>query len=339
MDAALQSFADWMNGSGSWSFAVACGMVAASAPLVVLIHELGHAAVGLARTEGLVTVRVGRAPGRWRARLGRLELELSPTFARNAPSGLATAYARRDRGTVILSALAGPFAEALAGAAILLVGVRLQLVIVEIAGVFWIVHALRNLVPLTRNGFSTDGAHLVAALRSADSRQGDPFERALEDTTSRWLVQFSAAKASVQTPRRMLLLGGAPVTLGHDPADRGPVSLGLWRLAYAGWCWREVERGDPRRIREAVLDALHVATVSGVVEPELTGRATWALAAGPTELGLASPGADDDERRRFLEAAFVRLPESLRLPSITEEHQRYAFRYGVALHDVERVRS
>jgi hypothetical protein len=88
-----------------------------------------------------------------------------------------------------------------------------------------------------------------------------------------------------------------------------------------------------------VLDAVHSATTAGAVEPNLTGLATRALATGTTDLGLASPGADDNERTRFLDTAFLRLPAAVRLPSIPEAQQRFAFRYGVALRDIERVRS
>ena len=56
-------------------------------PLLVLVHELGHAAVGLAATDGLVSVRVGRTPGWFRGRVGRLAFELSPLPVRDAPHG------------------------------------------------------------------------------------------------------------------------------------------------------------------------------------------------------------------------------------------------------------
>src|SRR3954470_15305589 len=91
-------------------------------PLLVLVHELGHAVVGLARTEGLVTVNVGRAPAVWRARVGRLALELSPFPARNGPAGFARIYARYGAGTCVALALAGPVAEACAATGILLAG-------------------------------------------------------------------------------------------------------------------------------------------------------------------------------------------------------------------------
>jgi len=56
------------------------------------------------------------------------------------------------------------------------------------------------------------------------------------------------------------------------------------------------------------------------------------------ELGLASPGADDAERKAFLAAAFRRIPAELRPATIPETQQQFSFRYGVALHDVERAR-
>jgi len=341
MDRGLQTFSDSMNGSGVWSLLVACVLVASSVPIVILIHELGHAAVGLIRTEGLVAVQVGRTPARWRTRLGRLQLDFNPVPARNSSAGLAKVYAQAGVGTQVALLLAGPLAEAAAGALILAVGARLDLTLVEIVGGFWILDAVRNLVPQTKNGHTSDGARLLAVLRKAGTESRvptDSLERTLVDTFSRWVVQFSAAKGSVQTPRRMALLGGAPVARGHAPNDRSDLAVSIWRLAYAGWCWREVERGDFGRIRDAVLDAVHTATITGAVEPNLTSLATRTLVAGTTELALACPGADDDERRRFFDNAFLQIPATVRLPSIPEAQQRFAFRYGIALHDVERVR-
>jgi hypothetical protein len=254
MDRGLQFFDGWMNGGGLWPLVFASAFVTLSAPVVVLIHELGHAAVGLIRTEGLVAVRVGRRPARWRARLGRLQLELNPLPARSAPAGLANVYARCGVVTQVMLALAGPLAEAAAGALILAVGARLQLVIVEIAGGFWIVDALLNLVPRTHRGYSSDGAHLLAALRKAGRFPFEPagsLEGSLADTLSRWVVQFSAAKGSVQTPRRMQLLGGAPIAcLSGAWRTRGGVgarSSAATRAASAKRCSMRCTR---RRRRE-----------------------------------------------------------------------------------------
>jgi hypothetical protein len=342
MDRGLQSFNDWMNSGASWSLLVAILL----APVFVLIHEVGHATVGLIQTEGLVAVRVGRVPARWQARVGRLRLEINPLPARNMPAGLAMVYARCGVGTRVMLGLAGPFAQAVAAALVMIVGARMNVAGLEVVGGLGIIDALLNLVPREWRGFRSDGAYILDALRHAgvasrdalDGSTAEPFKRALADTYSRWFVLFTDSKAQVRTPRRAQLLGGAPVALGHRLDDRSAVALGLWRLAFAGWCWREVERGEPDRVREAALDAVHVATLTGALEPDLTARAARNLATGSTELGLASPGADDAERARFLAAAFMQMPADLRIPVIPEAQQRFAFGYGVALRDIERAR-
>jgi hypothetical protein len=167
MDAALQAFNDLMNGGGSWSLLVGAVAALLAAPLLVLIHELGHATVGLLRTEGLVSVRVGRAPALWRFRAGRLRLELNPMPARNGPAGLATVYARFGVGTKVALALAGPFAQAVAALAIALVGARMGSTIVEVVGGLGIAEALLNLVPRERKGLRSDGTYLLDALRGS----------------------------------------------------------------------------------------------------------------------------------------------------------------------------
>lgn len=347
VDRLLQGFNDWMNGGGTLILIAGCVTAALLAPALVLVHELGHATVGLVRTEGLVKVRVGRSPARWRLRLGRLDLELNPVPARNAPAGLAMMYARFGVGTKVALALAGPLAQAGAAGLVLLFGLHEHSTLLATVGVLWLIEAALNLVPRERNGLRSDGAYLLDALRGAraaprvalNGSTTAPFMQSLADTYSRWLVLFSDPNSAVKTARRARLLGGAPVALGYGPDDQSTIPLGLWRLAFAGWCWREVEHGEPERLREVALDAVHTATRSGAFEPNLTALAARSLATSAAELGLASPGANDAERKAFLAAAFRQVPTALRPAVIPEQQQRFAFRYGVALHDVERAHS
>jgi len=246
VDRFLQAFDDWMNGGGVLMFIAGAAVATVCAPVLVLVHELGHATVGLLRTEGLVRVRVGRSPARWRLRVGRLELELNPLPARNAPAGLAMVYARSGAGTKAALALAGPFAEAGAAGVVLLLGLHERVLFLQILGVLGLVDAVLNLVPRERHGLRSDGAHLLDALRNTrevshpalNGSTTAPFMQSLADTYSRWLVLFSRPTSDVRTARLGQLLGGAPIALGYEPGDRSAVPLGLWRLSFAGWCWR-----------------------------------------------------------------------------------------------------
>jgi hypothetical protein len=341
----LQAFSDWMDSGGAGRLAFASGLAALGAPMLVLVHELGHAAVGLARTEGLVAVRVGASPARWRLRVGRLQLELNPRPARNAPAGLALIHARLGVGTKVALALAGPLAEASAAVLLIGAGAKLHLLALTVVGVLGAADALANLVPVARLGHRSDGRYLLDALSAGRDPRTQPergpdteaFVQGLADAYSRWLVLYTDERSPVRTQRRAELLSGAPAALGHASTDN-PQALGLWQLAFAGWCWRDAERGgDPSRLRDAALDALHRQRVGGALEPALTIRAAHELATGGTDLSLACPGSNDRERSSFLAGGFRNLPSELRSGVITEAHQRFAFSYGVALHDIERA--
>ena len=56
-----------------------------------------------------------------------------------------------------------------------------------------------------------------------------------------------------------------------------------------------------------------------------------------TDLSLGCPGNSDAERQAFLSAAFERLPKPL-ADSVPIGFRTFAWRYGLALHDVERLR-
>jgi hypothetical protein len=328
-----------MNGSDPRRVTVALVVAALLEPLLTLIHELAHATVALTQTEGLVTVRVGRSPAAWRMRLGRLQLALHPRPGRNEPAGLATVYAKLGFGVRIAFFLAGPLAHSAAATAILVLAIHAQSTTFQIVGVLLLVMALRNLVPRERNGHPSDGRRLLDELRNRGAPQPPTsvLEASLAETRTRWWVLFTHIKQIPDWQRLGSLLAAAPTALGYAPEDRSDSHAALCKVAYAGWCWREAERGQPERLRQPVLDAIHAATRTGALEPLLTARAANALAASSTDLSLGCPGDSDAERQAFLSAAFERLPKHL-ADSTPIGFRTFAWRYGLALHDVERAR-
>jgi hypothetical protein len=342
MDGAVRGFASLINGLGS---PLGITLMVLLMPLVTFAHELGHALVGLSRTEGLVTVEVGRKPALWRARSGRLVLALHPVPAFATFEGRAGTYARMSPQDRLVYALAGPMAHAAAALLVILVGLRVHSHAAVCVGLVYLVTAASNLIPFKHSGMRSDGAIALAAwkdrghagARTVHSAATVVVQSELDETAARWLVAFTD-QSNLNTKKRGEALGGAPVALGYAPTDRSPNAVGLWKLAYAGWCWREAERGHYERVREAALDAVHRATVTGAVGPSLTALAARDLAINGTNLGLASPGTDDNARSRFSRTAFERLPANLRTDTVRETQRWFAFRYGIALHDVERAR-
>lgn len=181
MEGWVRAFDSWMN-SGVLVWA---GLAAALlTPALALVHELGHAIVGLASTEGMVDVRVGRTPPRWRGRFGRLRLNISLLPARKAPAGFAKVYALQSRATKAVFILAGPVAHATAGAIVLVGGIATNLEIVTAIGAVIIFAALLNLVPLEHHGFQSDGALLLALVKT---RNSDPIRALDGSSVTPWL--------------------------------------------------------------------------------------------------------------------------------------------------------
>ena len=342
MDGAVRAFASFMNGFGS---PLGITLMVLLMPVVTFAHELGHALVGLSRTEGMVTVEVGRRPALWQARSGRLMLALHPVPAFTTFAGRARTFARMSPRDRLAYALAGPMAHAATALLIILLGLRVHSHPAVCVGLVYLVSAAANLVPIKRAGMRSDGAIVLAAWkdrgrtaeRAANPASTAAVQSEFDETAARWFVAFTD-QSNLNTNRRGDVLGGAPVTLGYAPTDRSATAVGFWKLAFAGWCWREAERGSYERIRQAALDAVHRATVTGAVKPNLTSLAARYLATSGIDLGLASPGTDDTARSRFLRTAFERLPANLRTDTVPETQLWFAFRYGIALHDIERAR-
>jgi hypothetical protein len=220
----------------------------------------------------------------------------------------------------------------------------LSLVVFGLSGM---VLAPVNFAPFTtKSGQRSDGLLILETWRQL--RAGDPSGSStppasqsvteMDATLARWFVFYSDS-ATCGAPRDQIF--GAPAFfLGYATQPAGdPRRDALHRLAHAGWCWREAERGDQRRLREAALDAVHQAPVARAPEPQLTILAARQLLTSKIELGLGSPGDDDEARTLFLAEALRRLPPKLRPGYLPRMHQMFAFRYGVAVHDIERART
>jgi hypothetical protein len=336
VDQALRAFDDWMSsGSLWWLLCLVCALM----PAGWLVHELGHGMVGLLRTEGLVEVSVGRRPPWWRGRFGRLLVSFSPFPATNAPAGLARVHARCGRGTKVALLLAGPITEAGCGVLLLLAGGRGGYLLVQIAGALWILDALANLVPFSRSGQRSDGGQLLDTLRasSTDLRTVTASDDLRAGIYARWLVLITDGQGILRDQRRRALLTGAPWMAGLQRVDGRQAFHALCQSALAGWCWREAEQGDTARLRDDALDALHAAKLTGALEPALSRLAAQNLL-NTVELGLGSPGSDDESRVRLLTDAFAKLPPELRPDTPPCKQQEIAFRYGVAANDIEQAR-
>ena len=68
-------------------------------PLLVLVHELGHALAAVARTTGRVGVYVGREPSMATFRVGRVDFFLHPNLHRAAHSAFVNTASPADDST------------------------------------------------------------------------------------------------------------------------------------------------------------------------------------------------------------------------------------------------
>ena len=163
--------------------------------------------------------------------------------------------------------------------------------------------------------------------------------RELNETLERCRVLFLERTELVRTRQRT---GWISVALNPLYSTRPPSTAemrSLAALAFAGWCWRAAENGEPARLAAAIRRAHAVVQADPSVPQgyELAWTAQRFLADGG-EPGLASPGDTDRARTDFLDAAFIKMHETYGAPAeIDEERSRAAFNHGVALRDVERI--
>jgi hypothetical protein len=123
-----------------------------------------------------------------------------------------------------------------------------------------------------------------------------------------------------------------------SPRARQEVSA-LAALSFGGWCWREAERGDRSRLREAVAAGYAEAEADPrVPDPLVVPWGAWCFLKRGGELAEGSPGPTPERRAAFLHSAAERFFETCGAPvKMAAETARDAFYRGIALNDVERL--
>jgi len=276
-------------------------------PVFVAAHELGHAAVSLVRSDDRVSVVLGRPPGGWRVALGRLDLTLGLNFwSYRKPVGMV-ARVRLDKSSTVACGLAGPLAQAAVSTLLIPIGVATHHAQIGDAGIVGVGFALASLAPFRLAGFRSDGANILQSLR--------------EDSASamrrRWLALFNDVHCTLG-PERGRVIEGVPGAVGHP--GKGADAIAVWKLAFAGWCWRAVEGAPPPRFLGYAHDAWHTARKTVATEPQRMYRAAATLSGWESIAGLDH------------------LPRELQPADIDEDKQHFAFRFGMALYDIERVK-
>jgi len=336
LDGFLRWFAGWMDGGGAPWFVA--GMVVFTFPLVV-VHEVGHAAVCLLATDGSVTLRAGRSPGLWRGRLGRLRFELHPLMPQPGSGERAGQAGTRSRITPLarlLMFLAGPFASlaaaALAFAALSRVhggGRRFFLAAAVALGAF---HAVWNLIPNERRGWRSDGRRALDTIRLMRGRELDSGERWRR---FRALVTGEEGGELRTTERAETLGRGVSRLLELDGTRSDPLVRTAGRAAYVGWCWRHIFHvsavGDPQ-VNEALRHAYQLRgdAVSTRIEAACT------LTRSTSETPSGSP-RDSAEQRDQLARRLTNADTSWSDGGLSRDQAELATRYGIELHDVEQA--
>jgi hypothetical protein len=316
VDDALQRFVEYMDSAGPLdAMPYLLGFFALMSLLVVL-HEVGHAAVALACTESLVLLRVGRHPGVVRGRVGRLQFSLDVHRSERDES-FAAVVADLTPGERVAFALAGPAANL--AFALLLVpsflaaagGWRWAI------GLAMAVSALMAMENLLSRDPRSDGRQALAALRHRGKHVPSDFD----DAVGRWMALFADTRDRRFSRQRLFLFGVAPYELGVDPRPSNGEAREYWNAARAGWCWREVRAAPAAAISGAAREAWKRHSLEGRSGLELAGKAA---------ADLARQAFPSDVEEAFLTTTELR-------EAVPNERSRFAFRYGSALHDVERV--
>ncbi len=156
-------------GGGFMTYWASSVVYVALLPIFVVSHELGHAAVSVARSKALVSVGLGSPPGSWRFRLGRLDFTIGLNFwSYRKPAGTVSPVPL-DKWSTVACGLAGPLAQAAVSSLLIPTGIAMHHPLVGDAGVLGIAFSLISLVPFRYHGHRSDGANLLRVLRRSGS--------------------------------------------------------------------------------------------------------------------------------------------------------------------------
>jgi hypothetical protein len=247
-------------------------------PLLVVVHELGHATVGLALGDGPVHVSVGRRPPWLRFMIGRLTLELNPLIPLVGPAGFARTAAPLSRRLCLAHAAGGPAANFAVAAAALgamaTAGRATWLVAVAATSASY---GLWNLVPRRTGTEASDGLRLLRLVKGLDTES-------YEQTRLRWATLVTERRNEVVAGDRGRRLAGVATHLGLAVTPSRELASAA-TMAIAGWCWREAGGTHAERHERAFHDAYGWLVAHGALD--------WPRARRAFDFGAAVRAAED----------------------------------------------
>jgi hypothetical protein len=238
-----------------------------------------------------------------------------------------TVLAQLGWASQVVFTLAGPLAGCAAALFFVLLGARSHLWVLAFTACVLLASELRNFWPAERRGTTSDGAQLLEAIRAP--RPAGPRDPIVEIET-RWLVLISDFQRAVGGRGQNIFLG-VLAALDRPLTDRSDEGRALVHLAFCGWCWREAEHGDTNPVRALVLDSRRRATLTGATGSDITALAADGLVREDVDLAAGSPIPDS------LEKGLPCACNNVSCGSLPQDQVWFAFRFGVALHDVMQV--
>lgn len=169
----------------------------------------------------------------------------------------------------------------------------------------------------------------LAAIRGeipSDDGEG-PLSGAIANALGRWMALYANVRDPRFSDQRAFLFGIAPLELGVDPRTSFDDASRCWNTARAGWCWREVRPAPAHVLANLPKSAWRSRSLEGLRGLELA-------VAAAAEVARAGRRVYTDPD---IESAFLATTQLREAVAQADDDSRFAFKFGVALHDVERV--